>query len=93
MTAALSHRESDGNYCRVVVNLNSRWRVIECVDRLQWILQQRRGERRGQPRFDGRSYCRTREALIRTCRAHAGEVEPAVRAILDLLPDWIGGRP
>jgi hypothetical protein len=30
--------ESYDDYPRVVAKLNDRWRVIECRDRVQWIL-------------------------------------------------------
>jgi len=84
--APVSHRESDDAYQPVVVRLNKDWRVICCKDDLQWILQRRKGERRGGARFDARSYCRTREALIRVCREHAGEIDPVALAILEALP-------
>lgn len=87
MNIAPSHRESDDAYAGVVATLNEKWRVVVCRDGIQWILQQRRGERRGQPRFDGRSYCRTREALIRVCREHAGEIDAAALAVLQALPE------
>lgn len=57
---------------KIVAHLNERWRVIECAAGIQWILQHRAGERHGTARWDDRSYCRTREALIRCCRASAG---------------------
>jgi hypothetical protein len=37
----------------------------------------------------GRSYCRTKEALLRVCAKHAGEINPTAAAILVALPDWI----
>jgi hypothetical protein len=37
----------------------------------------------------GRSYCRTKEALLRACAKHAGEINPTAAAILVALPDWI----
>jgi hypothetical protein len=88
--APVSHRESDDAYHAVVARLNGSWRVIACKDGIQWILQRRRGERRGGARFDSRSYCRTREALIRVCREHAGEISPSAMAVLEALPRMIG---
>jgi len=50
----------------VVVRLNGRWRVIACRHGVQWILQYRnRAETVARDVWRGRSYCRTREALIR----------------------------
>jgi hypothetical protein len=37
----MSMRESADDYARIVAILNDRWRVIECPDRIQWILQHR----------------------------------------------------
>ena len=34
-----SRRESDDAYNAVIAHLNDDWRVIECLDRIQWILQ------------------------------------------------------
>lgn len=87
MSAAPSHRESDDAYAGVVAVLNDRWRVIVCRDNLQWILQRRDGERRGGTRWAGRSYCRTRHALIRVCREHAGEIHAVALTILQTLPE------
>lgn len=86
MTAATSHRESDDNYRAVIAVLNDRWRVIECRDGIQWILQfvKKKRDRQG---WEGRSYCRTRAALIRVSSCHAGEISPAAVAVLEALPE------
>jgi len=67
--APVSHRECDDDYQLIVARLNKDWRVIVCRDRLQWILQRRKGERRGGARFDARSNCRTRRPSSRLPRA------------------------
>jgi hypothetical protein len=69
--------ESCDEYARVVARLDDRTRVIECRDGVQWIIQ------RGHPsngvlRWDGVSFCRTKEALLRC----AGVQNP----VLDALP-------
>jgi hypothetical protein len=87
------HREEADAYPAIVAKLNSTWRVIECRDRIQWILQRRAGKRHGQPRWDGRCYCRTRDGLLRRVRELASEIEPVASAFLKNLPDWIGGQP
>jgi hypothetical protein len=72
--------------------LNARWRVIECHDGIQWILQARnRAETVARDVWRGRSYCRTREALVRCCDAYCDAIEPAGRAALEALPPCIGG--
>ena len=45
------------------------WPVIECRDGEQWILQRRSNK------WEGRSYCRTAEALRRVVREHVGDVD------------------
>jgi hypothetical protein len=80
--------ESSDNY-PVLARLNSRWRVIACRDGIQWILQYRnRAETVARDGWRGRSYCRTKEALIRVCDAHAGDIDPNAAAILACLPEW-----
>jgi hypothetical protein len=70
--------ESADDYPRVVADLG-KWRVIECRDGQQWILQRKSGT------WEARSYCRTSEALRRVVREHVGgDVElPAD------LPKWL----
>ena len=86
-----SHRESDDNYARVVAQFDDGWRVIVCRDDLQWILQRRDGERAGGARWTGVGYCRTREALLRLCRASSARIAPSEWAVLVALPEYITG--
>ena len=82
--------ESYDDYPRVVAKLNDRWRVIECRDRIQWILQRQDAQKgpRG-PIWRGRSYCRTSEALRRCCREEGIEIDSGVLAPLFELPVWL----
>ena len=84
-------REESDDYPRVVARLNDRWRVIECAGGIQWVLQRTAGRRHGRPRWDGRSFCCTREALIGCVREHAGEIDGLALAVLLRLPERIGG--
>lgn len=82
-----SRSEKFGNYQAVVANLNARWRVIECVHGTQWILQFRKSAETGcTSRWQSRSHCHTREALLRCSTSHAGSIDPAAAAILAALP-------
>ena len=65
----LGRRESADDYPRVVAQLGPRWRVIECRDGEQWILQCKKTS------WEARSHCRTSEALRRVVRDHVGDVE------------------
>jgi len=84
-----TNAETADDYPHIVVVLNDGWRVIECRAGVQWILQHRnRAKTVARDGWRGRSYCRTRDALIR-CTRHAGAIEPVVLAVLASLPDWI----
>jgi hypothetical protein len=61
----------------VVAQLGPQWRVIECRDGEQWLLQ------RKSNKWESRSYCRTSAALRREVREHVGDVA------LPELPDWL----
>jgi len=86
----MSTMESGDTYTGLVAQLNADWRVVECREHQQWILQ-----RRGSPKkprtndWRGRSYCRTAEALLRCTRNYAGAIDPAAAAILTSLPERI----
>jgi hypothetical protein len=83
----MSLRETADDYPHIVVMLNSNWRVVQCTDAVQWVLQ-RRGSP-DKPRRDdwrGRSYCRTRDALIRCAREYSGTIDPKASAVLAALP-------
>lgn len=83
--APYSNAETDDAYRNVVAFLNDRWRVILCRDGIQWVLQYAK-QSRHRTAWRGRSYCRSREGLLRACARHAGEITPGSRAILDRLP-------
>ena len=70
-----------------LVYLTDRVRVIECRDRLQWIVQRRRSV--CPDSWRGVSFCRTREALLRC----AGRGEPAAMARLRALPERFPAAP
>jgi hypothetical protein len=85
--------ESSETYGRVVARLNPRWRVIECSAGIQWILQCRTSaETYPTSNWKGRSFCMTRQALLRCSREHAGAIDPSAASILAALPDWFPER-
>jgi len=81
----ISRRESDDDYVGVVARLNARWRVIECKDSIQWILQFAT-RRHVQTGWQGRSFLRSREGLLRAVRDLAGPIDADALAILQVLP-------
>lgn len=84
----MSRRESDDDYGRIVCRLNGRWRVIECRDGAQWILQYRASAAKAYAgvRWVSRSYCRTREALKSVCACHTEGPDAKAWAVLHGLP-------
>jgi hypothetical protein len=71
----------------LVAQLSLNWRVID--DPLQWILQQRKGNpRKKNSGWRSRSFCRTREGLVR-CVCECGvEIGANGRAKLQALPNY-----
>jgi hypothetical protein len=88
MTAIIRPAESDAAYPNI--QLNARWRVIRCRADIQWILQHRHGPETGlRAIWDSRSYCHTKEALMRCSREHAGEIAGDALVILLRLPERV----
>ena len=85
---AINRNESSDNYSDVVAVLNPKWRVIRCRDNVQWVLQSRDSATAAKGVWRGRSHCGTKEALLRVCAAHAGELDPTAVGLLAELPDW-----
>ena len=82
---ATSHRESDDAY-PVVAQISDRVRVISCRDDIQWIVQKR--VNKSTHSWRGKSFCRTRAALIRdTRRWHDAELPADALAVLQALPE------
>ena len=68
------------------VQLNEGWRVAD--DPLQWVLQRRCSKPGQKAKWNGRSFCRTREALLRCVNDHAGIIDAEALARLESLPDF-----
>ena len=83
------HRESSDHYHREVIR-SGRWRIIEGACGLQWALQrQARGGGPDTARWEGKHYCRTRDALVRLWRQFTGEDGALLET---LLPERFAGR-
>lgn len=83
----MSERERDDGYWKVVAVLNADYRVIECRDGIQWIVQ-----RRFPSQWQGQKYHRSREGLIAAAKAICGECSASSLEILQGLPEWINER-
>jgi hypothetical protein len=72
--------ETSDDYPHVVATLDPKTRVIECVAGIQWIIQRRLRETKYP--WEGVSFCRTREALVRLAGPH-----PTLTALPDRFPE------
>ena len=81
-----SHRERDDNYKGVIVQLDPRWRIIECRDAIQWIIQKRSAEPLNPGYWLGASYLTERNKLIELSTTLGLLSEPSSRAVLEALP-------
>jgi hypothetical protein len=72
---------------RLIAQLNPNWRVVD--DPLQWILQRKQGNpRKKNSGWQDRSFCTTREGLLRCIRDYCGDVEPTCLAGVTALPSY-----
>lgn len=83
--------EESDDYPHVVAQNGHLWRVIECRNAIQWIIQLNGGKNHGRARWRNRSYCRTKRTLIELLRSYTAEIDPNQLAVLVALPDRIGG--
>ena len=81
-----SHRESDDQYHGVILQLAPRWRIIECRNAEQWIIQKRNAEPLNPGVWLGVSYVVSRDKLIELSASLGLLSEPSKRAVLEALP-------
>ena len=82
----VSHRESDDSYGKVVLQLAPRWRIIECRNAEQWIIQHRSAEPLHGGVWRSISYVVSRDKLIELSTSLGLLSEPSKRAVLEALP-------
>ena len=81
-----SHMEGNDNYSKVVVALTPRWRIIECRNAEQWIIQKRSAEPLHHGVWRSVSYVVSRDKLIELSASLGLLSEPSKRAVLAALP-------
>jgi len=84
-----SHRERDASYSNVILQLAPRWRIIECRNAEQWIIQKRTAEPLDRGKWTGVSYVVSRDKLIELSASLGLLSEPSKRAVLEALPSTI----
>lgn len=67
-----NRQEKSDDYSRIVLRVNDDWRVIECMNTIQWILQKRKGNHEGKPAWSAVSFCRSRGGLRRCLKKDTG---------------------
>ena len=85
----VSHRERDDSYTNVILQLAPRWRIIECRNAEQWIIQKRTAEPLDRGKWTGVSYVVSRDKLIELSASLGLLSEPSKRAVLEALPSTI----
>ena len=81
-----THMEREDSYSKVVVTLAPRWRIIECRNAEQWIIQHRSAEPLHQGVWRSVSYVVSRDKLIELSASLGFLSEPSKRAVLEALP-------
>jgi hypothetical protein len=81
-----THMEREDSYSKVVVTLAPRWRIIECRNAEQWIIQHRSAEPLDRGKWLGVSYIVSRDKLIELSTSLRLLSEPSKRAVLEALP-------
>ena len=85
----VSPRERDDGYDKVVLQLAPRWRIIECRNAEQWIIQKRSAEPLDRGKWTGVSYILSRDKLIELSTSLELLSEPSKRAVLEALPSSV----
>ena len=78
------HKEQHQNYQFILGYLNVRFRLIECRDHIQWILQRRD---KNKERWRAISYFMFKKSMVRVFHEHGLETD-----LLDTLPEHFESR-
>ena len=84
-----SHRERDDNYSKVIIQLTPRWRIIECRNALQWIIQHRSAKLLNRGHWLGVSYLTSRNKLIEVSTGLNLLSDVSIKDVLDSLPETV----
>ena len=84
-----TRKETSDFYSGVIAVLTSRWRVINCKNGIQWILQKRTAEPWHDGIWRGQSYFTNRDALLEACASRELLSDEKACALLNALPDLI----
>jgi len=89
ITESHSHRERDDSYSKVIIQLAPRWRIIECRNALQWIIQHRSSKLLNRGHWLGVSYHTSRNKLIKVSTDLNLLSDASMKDVLAGLPETI----
>lgn len=84
--SATSHRETDHDYAHVLFRFPCGWRLAECRDGIQWLLQKPRSSSPDSAYVTVRFH-RRKDALMRSVHALTGTDEAVLVHLLADLPE------
>ena len=84
-----SHRERDDSYSKVIIQLAPRWRIIECRNALQWVIQHRSAKPLNRGYWLGMSYLTSRNKLIEVSTGLNLLSDASIKDVLAGLPGTI----
>ena len=87
-----SHRERDDSYSKVIIQPAPRWRIIECRNALQWIIQHRSAKPLNRGYWLGVSYLTSRNKLIEVSTGLNLLSDASMKDVLTGLPETISQR-
>ena len=83
MNTSLAHRETSDSYLGELIRQGD-YRVILCMDGIQWILQRGKKDRAGA-RWVSIGYCTTEKALTRLWHGKTGRIHPDMQRLPPVL--------
>lgn len=84
-----STQEKSDGYYKIIIRIDEKWRVIECKEGIQWIIQKRKGKFQVKTAWKSESFCRSRKALRRWVRIKTGQRSMPISQAFRKLPRWI----
>ncbi|MDB3878442.1 hypothetical protein N9311_01790 [Amylibacter sp.] len=92
ITECHSHRERDDGYSKVIIQPAPRWRIIECRNALQWIIQHRSAKLLNRGHWLGVSYFTSRNKLIEVSTGLNLLSDASMKDVLAGLPETVSQR-
>ena len=92
MSESQSQRERDDSYSKIIIQLAPRWRIIECRNALQWIIQHRSSKLLNRGHWLSVSYHTSRNKLIEVSTRLNLLSDASMKDVLAGLPETFSQR-